>query len=251
MAVSSPLQLPPALRFEHPWRLDRPSLFTAPGTAIACDEQLRQQLLAGEGGPVASLHHRPRCLVVTRREARFPGFEEARRTLAGEGWPVVVRCSGGSCVPQGDGMLNLSLVFLKPQGWLLEDGYKLLCAIFARLLEGYGLDAREGEVPGSFCDGRYNLQVSGRKLLGTAQRWAGSGRGRSAVLAHACLLVEPDLEASTATVNRFYQLCGQERQFEPGACTSLREQLGAGAPTGLTADVSRRLEELLRGLFSI
>ncbi|WP_139800818.1 lipoate--protein ligase family protein [Geothermobacter hydrogeniphilus] len=235
---------------DRPWQIDCPEPIPDPAASIGYDEQLLQRVLSGDSGPVICIKHDPRCLVVTRREARFPHFEEAAEILAGEGWPLVVRCSGGSCVPQGPGILNLSLVFPKPKGWLLENGYRLLCGLFARLLEGYGLAAGIGEVPGSFCDGRYNLQVAGRKLLGTAQRWAGGSSGRSAVLAHACLLVDLDLVEATAAVNRFYRLCGQELQFDPGACATLRECLGGEASGLLMADLFTRLEMLLGEFFS-
>ncbi|WP_146032924.1 lipoate--protein ligase family protein [Geothermobacter hydrogeniphilus] len=239
--------LPPV--FDRPWRIERPEPILDPAASIGYDELLLQRVLSGASGPVICIRQAPRCLVVTRREARFPHFEAAAETLAGEGWPLMVRCSGGSCVPQGPGVLNLSLVFAKPDGWLLENGYRLLCDLFRRLLADYGLAAESGEVPGSFCDGRYNLQVAGRKLLGTAQRWAGGSRGQSAVLAHACLLVDLDLVEATAAVNRFYRLCGQELQFDPGACTTLRECLGGEASGLLMADLFTRLERLFGEFF--
>lgn len=242
----------PALQFDRPWQLLRPPLLSEPAASIRYDEELLQQVIRGELGPCLCISQAPRCLVVTRREARMENFERAREALAGAGWPVVVRSSGGSCVPQGPGMLNLSLIHPRPKHWSLEDGYRLLCALLGRLLAAYGVAAETGAVPGSFCDGRYNLQSGGRKLVGTAQRWAGAERAR-AVLSHACLLVDLDLQEVTARINQLYRLCNNPQRFDPAACTTLRElqQSTHLDPEVLVADVEQRLATLLGEAFAL
>ncbi len=215
----------PTLKFDQPWQLLRPELISDPETSIRFDENLLRQVGRGESGPCLCIKTEPRCLVVTRREARMENFAQASATLATEGWPVVVRSSGGSCVPQGPGMLSLSVIHPRIKGWTLKDGYLLLCVLLGQLLASYGIEAETGEVPGSFCDGRFNLQIEGKKLVGTAQRWAGGNREHAAVLAHACLLVDLDLPEVTARINRLYSLCNNPQQFDPAACTTLRKTL--------------------------
>lgn len=194
----------------------------------------------------------PRCLVASRREARLPGFDRARQMLVEKGWPVVVRPTGGTCVPQGPGMLNFSLVHPKLPGWQLEDGYRLICALLQQFLAEYGLQADIGEVTGAFCDGRYNLQVEDRKLVGTAQRWAGGNRRQAAVLVHACLLVDMDLVEATDRVNDLYRACGQPTIFHPGACTTLRDCLDtASGGDDLVAEAEQRLIDLLCRSFAL
>ena len=61
-------------------------------------------------------------------------FEAAQQVLAAQGWPVIVRCTGGSCVPQGPGVINLAVIHPKVKGWHLEDGYQLLCALLREFL---------------------------------------------------------------------------------------------------------------------
>lgn len=211
----------------------RPAFEPDPTACIAADEALLQRVVDQDCGPLVCVSRAPQCLVVTRREARMPGFARAAEILAARGWPLVVRSSGGSCVPQGPGVINLALIYPRPQHWRLEDGFLLLCQLLGDLLRSYGLPAETGEVPGSFCDGRYNLQVDGRKLVGTAQRWAGTAR-HPAVLCHACLLVDPDLDTATEQLNSFYQLCQNPRQFIPNASTSLRHCLDKFASVGLS-----------------
>jgi lipoate-protein ligase A len=157
-------------------------------------------------------------------------------------------------VPQGPGVINLAIIHPKVRGWSLEAGYLLLCDLLRRLLAEYGLQAENGEVPGSFCDGRYNLQVGGRKLVGTAQRWAGGSRESAAVLSHACLLVDLDLVEATEKINALYSMCDNPQRFSPDACTSLRECCGSlpeMSTNALTADVEQRLLSLCKGFFNI
>jgi lipoate-protein ligase A len=243
----------PTLQFNQPWRLLRPDFISDPEMSIRVEEDLLQQVGQGEIGPLLCIKTEPRCLVVTRREARMENFAQASAALATEGWPVVVRSSGGSCVPQGPGMLNLSVLFPRVKGWTLEDGYLLLCELLNRLLNSYGIKAETGEVPGSFCDGRYNLQVEGKKLVGTAQRWAGGNREQAAVLAHACLLVDLDLPEVTAKINQLYSLCNNPLKFEHTACTTLRNVL---PPSPLSTEffvdeVEQRLAAQLNEKFGI
>lgn len=244
----------PALRFARPWQLICPEPFSDPETSIRYDEELLLRVGRGEIGPCICLKTAPQCLVVTRREARMENFTQARTALAAEGWPLVVRCSGGSCVPQGVGMLNLSLIYPRVKGWTLDEGYLLLCEPLRRLLNSYGLNAETGEVPASFCDGRYNLQLGGKKLVGTAQRWAGVNRAQAAVLAHACLLVDLDLHEVTGKLNQLYRLCNNAQQFDPTACTCLRAELPPApqlAPADFVAEVAQRLAALLSEAFGI
>lgn len=244
----------PALRFEQPWALRSFDGSGALDRAVTFDEQLLEEVSSGAIGPCLYINSFPRCLVTTVRESRMNNFEEARRTLTDQGWPIVVRCTGGSCVPQGTGVLNFSVIHPKIRGWHLDDGYKLLCEVMKKLLESYGLNTTTGEVPGSFCDGRYNLQVGGQKLVGTAQRWAGGSRESAAVLSHACLLVDMDLVEATEKINTLYRLCGNSQQFSPQACTTLRDCLDEKGPVpteNLVADVEKRLVSFAKEYFNI
>lgn len=225
-----------------PWRLVCPEPIADPQASIDSEAALLRAVGQRKLPPTVALVRHPQALVATRREARMAGFEAAREVLATEGWPLAVRASGGSCVPQGAGMLNLALVFPRPKNWTLEAGYRLLCTLLQRFLAELGIASETGEVPGSFCDGRYNLQTSGRKLVGTAQRWAGGDRSQAAILLHACLLVDLDLAQATAALNRLYALCNNPQRFDPAATTSLRDLLD---PARKEASFVRRIEEHL------
>ncbi|MEO0322912.1 MAG: hypothetical protein AAF447_08135 [Myxococcota bacterium] len=156
-------------------------------------------------------------LVVPRSLARLPGFPRARDALAAQGLPVVVRGSGGGVVPQGPGILNVTVtVPLRAQRHATQADFAWLAAPLRRWLAERDITTEVRSVPGSFCDGDHNVVVSGRKLAGTAQR-----RGRSRALLHMVLLVRPDLERSLDSVARLRRLLGRPGALSLHAHTTL------------------------------
>lgn len=167
---------------------DTPSTPQPPDLVLAQEQQwLRDCARQGRAG--AHLWQASQCLIVTRKDMRLPHYQSACEQLAAEGWPVYVRDSGGTAVPHGAGILNLSLL-LPRTTTDLGHYYQLLGAPLLALLADYGLQGGYDFVPGSFCDGQYNLVIGGRKITGTAQRWLAPAQDhRGAVLAQAMLLV--------------------------------------------------------------
>ena len=224
---------------------------------IGTDVALLREVQEGARLPTARIWQPARGIAVTRAEARLPGFDGACASSAASGWPVVVRESGGGAVPHDVGVLCLSLLFEPPPRLSLEEAYAWLCEPLVIALESFQVPVSTGAVPGAFCDGRFNLTASGRKIIGTAQRWrARPGRGgHGAVLAHASWLVDLDLPDATAALNRFQAAAGSDTRFAPDACTTLRAELArrgdarAHVPTEILVGIAREalFEALGRG----
>jgi lipoate-protein ligase A len=160
---------------------------------------------------------RDRALVMPRRMSRLPGFVEAGETLADSGWPILLRETGGEPVPQSSATVNIALVYAQPKSDpdrdRIEIAYRRLCQPILDVLTELGGAASLGEVEGAFCDGRYNVNLDGRKMVGTAQRWRQSQGGlRPVVLAHGALLVEDERREMVAAVNRFNEICELEQR---------------------------------------
>ncbi|MBU6260558.1 MAG: lipoate--protein ligase, partial [Burkholderiales bacterium] len=130
--------------------------------------------------------------------------------------------TGGGPVPQGPGVWNLSLVWPAPAAvpTAADAVYRGLCARLAAALADLGLAAAPQPVAGSFCDGRYNLAVAGRKLAGTAQAWRRVD-GVPMVLAQAVLIVDADPAALTARANAFEAALGTATRYRAEALTSV------------------------------
>lgn len=152
------------------------------------------------------------ALVMPRRLSRLSGFAAAQAACAERGWPVALRDTGGEPVPQSPAVLNLALAYAVPTGddeqKRIETAYLRLCEPLRAWLRGLGLDPGLGEVDGAFCDGRYNVTLDRRKLVGTAQRWRRRpSDGRHVCLAHAALLLEDQRQSMVEVVNSFYERC--------------------------------------------
>ncbi len=153
------------------------------------------------------------ALVMPRRMSRLAGFEQAQQALTAQGWPILLRETGGEPVPQSAATINLALVYAAPRSegdhGRIEKAYKRLCQPLYDLIQAYGGAPSFGEVSGAFCDGRYNVNFAGRKWVGTAQRWRqGLSGTRPVVLVHGAMLVDDQRESMVQAVNHFNQLCG-------------------------------------------
>ncbi|BEE03911.1 lipoyl protein ligase domain-containing protein [Aeromonas veronii] len=229
-----------------PYRLLSPLPDTASPAQILAQEQCWLRDCAHDGQPRAHLWQAPQCLIVTRKDTRLPHYEAACQQLAAEGWPVHVRDSGGTAVPHGAGILNLSLLLPRTTTDFAHY-YRLLGAPLLTLLAEYGLEGDYDFVPGSFCDGQYNLVIGGRKITGTAQRWLAPGQDhQGAVLAQAMLLVAGDVDEGTRMASRFYELASGELRFMTGTSTTLASCIGwSGSDQALVEKVRARLDSLL------
>lgn len=215
------------------------------GAADPLAAEMELLSLAAAGRCVARLWQAPLSLVVPRSYQRFDALEHARAEFAQRGCPIFLRMSGGGLVPQGPGILNLSLAYpvRGTVGAFSEAVYRHLCAILSKALDTLGLQTHWQAVEGSFCDGRFNLAWGplddARKIAGTAQYWrrlGAAGHGSPplhAALAHAVLLVSADPEEINQRANAFEDAIGSGRCYRAGRVVSVQQALSR---TGETPD---------------
>lgn len=170
-------------------------------------------------------------LIVPSLTAHAQRFRAASQHMALRGWPVFVRDTGGDVTPQSPGIVNATAAFVaaRTPELSIRETYERFCSPLVRFLGTIGIDAYLSKVSRSFCDGDFNIVVKGKKLAGTAQRWRlttlRDGDPGIAVLAHAAILVAPDIEQSIAATNRFYRLCGETRVVDPAQHVSISSLL--------------------------
>ncbi|MGO4306442.1 lipoate--protein ligase family protein [Cupriavidus sp. RAF12] len=227
-----------------------------PGEADPLQGELALLDHAANTGPVAQLWEAPLSLVIPRSYLRQPGIEAVRADFAARGCPVWLRMSGGGLVPQGPGILNVSLAYAVPKGaatWM-EPVYLHLCEVLADGLRQVGVDTHWQAVEGSFCDGRYNLAWgpadAARKIAGTAQYWRRAPAAvqtpdgqRHLVLAHAILLVSADPVEINARANAFEAAIGSGRHYDPAKVVSVSEAAGIDNDPDLTRRVIAALRD--------
>lgn len=194
-----------------------------------------------------------RALVMPRRLSRLPGFESASQALAASGWPVLLRETGGEPVPQSASTVNVALVYAPPRSegdqGRIETGYRRLCQPICDELSELGGEASLGEIEGAFCDGRFNVNLNGRKLVGTAQRWRQSKGGTRPVgLVHGALLLDNEREDMVAAVNRFNEACGLEQRCLAQSHIALHEVFTA---EGFLERLDARYRQLLADITGV
>ncbi|ESM71679.1 lipoate-protein ligase A [Klebsiella variicola] len=214
-----------------------PRRFTPSSLALQfCEDptQAEQPLFAKAcaGEAVAQLWQAPQGFVVPGSYRQFADLPAASAHFAARGWPVWLRRSGGGLVPQGPGIINLSLAWPVQQslGEAAEPIYHSLCAVLQRTLARFGVASHARAVNGSFCDGRYNLACgegeAARKIVGTAQYWRPLTAGRGhVVLAHAVILIDADLTAAHQAANAFEAQLGSERVYCADKTVTLAQRL--------------------------
>ncbi|MPR05044.1 lipoate--protein ligase family protein [Pseudomonas sp. MAFF 212408] len=214
---------------------------------LAAEQDLLAAVCAGEQA-FGLLFWQPsdQALVMPRRLSRLPAFDAASTVSSDAGWPVLLRETGGEPVPQSAATVNIALVYAPPRSegdqGRIETGYQRLCQPICDALIALGGDASLGEIDGAFCDGRYNVNLNGRKMVGTAQRWRQSA-GRPVGLVHGALLLDNDREELIAAVNRFNQACGLEQRVRADSHIALHEAFPS-------ADVLSRLDRAYRQMLA-
>ncbi|MCK1790951.1 lipoate--protein ligase family protein [Pseudomonas violetae] len=216
---------------------------------LLAEQDLLAQVCTGESD-FGLLFWQPsdRALVMPRRLNRLPQFESACEVCATAGWPVLLRETGGEPVPQSCATLNIALVYAPPRGEgdqnRIETAYRRLCDPICQMLDELGGSSSVGEVEGAFCDGRFNVNLDGRKMVGTAQRWRQSKGGTRPVgLVHGALLLDDEREFMVAAVNRFNEACGLEQRVRAESHIALHEKFTA--PQAL-----ERLDKLYRQMLA-
>jgi lipoate-protein ligase A len=212
---------------------------------------------ASKGRALAHTWQAPKSLVVPRSYQRYAQLDPARAAFAAKGCPVWLRLSGGGLVPQGPGILNLSLAYpiRGTMGTHSEAVYLHLCGILADALNALGVPTHMQPVEGSFCDGRFNLAWgppdAARKIAGTAQYWRRVREQQDtaheplhAVLAHAVLIVDADPVEINQRANDFEAMIESGRHYEAARVVSVKEAL-ALAGRGSITDLPARVEQVL------
>lgn len=99
---------------------------------LQAEQDLLAQVCAGEQ-EFGLLFWQPidRALVMPRRLSRLTGFEQACLASEANGWPVLLRETGGEPVPQSAATVNIALVYAPPRSEGTRAGSKPLIAACA------------------------------------------------------------------------------------------------------------------------
>lgn len=177
-----------------------------PEDGFGLQQAVLEEVAAGERGPSALMWTSTPYIGATRRETRLPEFGRAVKAAEEEGFPVLVRNSGGGAVAANEASISFSLTY--PVGELSQGLYERYAEgvdLVASALRRVGVEAEGGEVEGEFCPGAYSVRSGGErgiKHAGLAQRV----RRRAARLE--ALILVSDTQGLIRVLERFYEALG-------------------------------------------
>lgn len=153
-----------------------PDRFDDPGMGYAYQRIIFEQVAAGERPPTISITPSSRHVGVTRKDTLRQGFDRAVREAHEEGYPVLVRSSGGGVTAAGPGTFGFSIIRSSEDTHRgIRERYDEAASLVLRAFLRLGVDAVEvGEVRDEFCPGDHSIRVGsfehGMKVVGIAQR---------------------------------------------------------------------------------
>jgi lipoate-protein ligase A len=169
-------------------RLVRASFPDRPTLEIAVSHALLLRVARGEIGPTLRLYRPGPTVAFGRLDALSPGYPQAVAAARAAGFEAILRPPGGHAAAYDEQSLGIDEVTAEPEAIAgIDDRFRRAGALLAGALQGLGVDAGVGAVPGEYCPGEYSVNARGAvKLAGTAQRVVRGGAllGATVVAGH-------------------------------------------------------------------
>ncbi|UTV28828.1 lipoate--protein ligase family protein [Photobacterium atrarenae] len=191
------------------------------------EAELLQQVQANTLSQVLLLWQAKSPALVLPAGKKWPVTPLLKTELERIGWQLVARKTGGAPVPQLPGVINLSHIYHWPdsQPYDIKTAYINLCRILSHFFAELGIKVDIHATPGSYCDGDYNLNIDGKKVVGTAQRVLLKRGGGQVVLSQACILLEGNMDAMIKPVQLCNQICNHNAPILADVHTPLFDHL--------------------------
>jgi octanoyl-[GcvH]:protein N-octanoyltransferase len=171
-------------------------------SSFAIDDVLCESVGKSESVPVirAWVHHDTISLGI--QDTRLPHLQEGLTFLESRGYRYIARSSGGLAVVLDEGVLNLSLIFAEKDHRIsIDEGFLAMVELIQHMLSPYLTNIEAREIVGSYCPGRYDLSVDGKKFAGISQR-----RLRKGVAVQIYLCVDGSGSKRAELIRDFYKI---------------------------------------------
>lgn len=159
------------------------------------------------------------------KDTRLPRINRGIEYLEDRDHRTVVRPHGGLAVINDPGILNIALVSDTDYHPLsIDEGYEQMVALIQASLKPYGVDVVSYEIEDSYCPGKYDIVVNGRKIGGIAQR-----RFKSGVAIAAYLSVNGNQKERGELIQSFYRIGDANDDYptvNPESMTTIAEVIG-------------------------
>lgn len=193
---------------------------------VELDQQLSTDKALGSALPPKTLLVRfwtAEGVILGKLDTVLPQFEQGLKALQKADQKVLIRKAGGLAVACDEGILNLSILFSKDTPLIggLNESYAFGVELIRHLLQDLHLQIQEGEISNSYCPGKYDLSVSGKKFAGMAQY-----RTKDTVMLMVTLCVRGDQEKRCRLIKQFYDAANPSKdpkypQIDPQSMETL------------------------------
>jgi octanoyl-[GcvH]:protein N-octanoyltransferase len=145
---------------------DRPAYDTAVSAAIL------ERVARGELPETIRLARPGAMVAFGKQDISSAGYQEAAAAAREHGFEAVKRLAGGRAAVFHEQTVAFAWAERNADPWPgTHDRFRRVAGVLERALQGLGVDARTGEVPGEYCPGDYSINARGRtKLVGLGQR---------------------------------------------------------------------------------
>jgi len=142
-------------------------------------------------------------IIFGKIDTLLPGYQKGINKLQLPEDKILVRKSGGLAVVCDSGILNLSILFSKETHDIcdLNETYTFGVELIRYLLKDLNLDIDEGEISHSYCPGKYDLSVNGKKFSGMAQY-----RTKNTIMLMVTLCINGDQQKRCQMIKDFYDI---------------------------------------------
>src|SRR5919201_2329251 len=158
-------------------RLIRHSFPDQPELSTAISRTILRRVAAGELPPTIRIHRPGNEVAFGRQDVASPGYQDAAEAARTAGFAAVERLAGGRAAVFHQGTIAIARAYADPQPPKRTYArFEEMAELIADALQGLGVDARVGEVPGEYCPGAYSVNArSATKLAGIGQRMIRGG----------------------------------------------------------------------------
>lgn len=147
--------------------------------SFAIDDTILNSLTKGSMGFPAVLHFWPTAPAVFLGmvDTKLTKLSAAAKYLHHSQYTPIVRPAGGLAVVSGPGIINFTLLLNAKDRLSIDDAYEVMVELLNRVVNPFGFQAETGEVATSYCPGKYDVSIQGKKIAGLAQRRIGDAIG--------------------------------------------------------------------------
>jgi len=193
------------------------------------ESQLIAQIQSGQLKQCLMLWQAKEATLVLPAGKKWPETDDFTLALSTERWLLHSRKTGGAPVPQCPGIINLSHLYLWSDDtpYSIPQAYKNLCTVLHGFFRQFNLLSQAHATEFSYCDGDYNININGRKIVGTAQRVILKKGGGKIVLAQAFILIDVLLAEIIKPVNLCYKLSDKNERVKAQVHTTLFDNISA------------------------